>query len=446
MKFNLKGNINYSAVIVKIEKLIPLENCDNIQHAQILGNSVIVSKDCKIGDVGIYFPVECSISKDFLKVNNLYRDTTLNADTTKKGFFELNGRVRCVKFRGNKSEGFFIPIDSIYFMINEFMPYSTNIKKLELEIGTQFDYIDDNKICEKYIIRNKQPGMSGSKKGRKAKISKIIPGQFVFHKDTEMIKRNIDRIFLDDLLQITAKFHGCSGISSKILCKRKLSIFEKLLLLLKVKIQTTEYDMIYSSRKVIKNEDINNKQHYYSEDIWGRANNVLSEYIDAGMSLYYEIVGYLSDGKMIQKDYDYGCEQGKFDIYIYRITTISAVGIVHEFSARQVQQWCKQKGLKPVIELYYGLAKDLYKEINTEDLTLWREQFLEKLANDKNFHMEENCVYNKNIVPTEGIVIRKESLGIESWKLKCNAFYLRETKLLDEQVEDIEENQTEENV
>ena len=74
-------NENYAAVVVEIKILIPLEGCDNIQAAIIMGQQIIVSKEVKIGDIGLYFPVECALSKQYLSANNLYRKKlNLNVD------------------------------------------------------------------------------------------------------------------------------------------------------------------------------------------------------------------------------------------------------------------------------------------------------------------------------------------------------------------------------
>ena len=78
-------NANYNATVVEIKTLVQLENCDNVQAAIIMGNQVIVSKDTKIGEIGLFFPVETQLSKEYLSVNNLYRDSKLNVDKNKKG-------------------------------------------------------------------------------------------------------------------------------------------------------------------------------------------------------------------------------------------------------------------------------------------------------------------------------------------------------------------------
>ena len=79
--------------------------------------------------------------------------------------------------------------------------------------------------------------------------------------------------------------------------------------------------------------------------------------------------------------------------------------MVFEFSARQVQQWCKDKGLIPVEQLYYGYTKDLYPEL--DETEHWNENFIQKLANDKRFlHGRTFTLHATNDVPHEGIVIR----------------------------------------
>jgi len=258
-----------------------------------------------------------------------------------------------------------------------------------------------------------------------------------------MLYKNLHRINPTDLIQISFKLHGTSGISSYVLCKRKLNWFEKLLSKFKVNIRTENYDYLYSSRKVIKNEELNpNAQHYYGEDIWGIAHKELEPFLTKGMTLYYEIVGFLPNGGAIQKDYDYGCEANKHAIYIYRITSTNVDGKVIEFSAKQVQDFCKKNGLNAVPELYYGFAKDCFTYIyhlaeephNFPDQK-WNEEFLTEI---KQTYNERDCFMCKNKVPEEGIVLRIERLDFEAYKQKSNRFYERETKLLDEGVEDIE--------
>ena len=118
---NKPKNENYCATVIEIKKLIPLVGCNNVQAAIIMGQQVVVGKDVKVGDIGLFFPVECALSKEYLTANNLYRvhknKPNLNSDTTVKGgYFEESGRIRCAKFLGHKSEGLFMPISSLEFI------------------------------------------------------------------------------------------------------------------------------------------------------------------------------------------------------------------------------------------------------------------------------------------------------------------------------------------
>ena len=444
MKLNKPKNSNYAAVVVDINVLVPLENCDNVQAAIIMGNQVIVSKEVKIGDVGIFFPLECQLMHTYMYENNLYNHSEKNKDVEKKGYFSDNGRVRCQKFRGHKSEGLFMPIESIA----EFLE-----KGDVISIGDEFDELNGEQICRKYVVRQMQGKKDTKVKKSQKKESKIIDNQFRFHEDTSMLYKNLHKINPEDYIHISYKMHGTSGISANILCKKKLNIVEKLLTKLGINIITEKYDNIYASRKVIKNPDLNpNAQHYYSADIWGIANEVIHPLLPKGMTAYYEIVGYLPNGSMIQKNYDYGFEMPAantpymygvhFGVFIYRLTNTNPDGKVFELSGKQVQEWCKANGLKAVPELYYGKASDFYdrkilgRKRSADHLDLWRNTFLEQVKLKYN---EKDCYMCNNKVPEEGCVLRIENLGIEAYKAKSNAFYELETKMLDKGEADIEE-------
>ncbi len=434
MKFKKPENPNYCATIAEIKNIVELSNCDNIQGTIIFGNQVIVGKDSQVGDVGVYFPVETQLSHEYVSENNLYRHTDRNKDETQKGYMEDNRRVKTMRFRQNKSCGLFIPLNSLSFCfdINKF------------EIGDIFDEIKETKICKKYIVK-KQQKLPGSKRQRRhLKKSKTIEGQFRFHSDTQQLGKNLHRFAKSDIISISYKLHGTSVIISNILCKKEINIFYKILRWLNIKVVDTEYDNLYSSRKVIKNDDMSSiKQSFYNEDIWGLANERLKKFLLDGLTIYAEVVGYLPTGQAIQKGYDYGCHMGEFDIYIYRITYTNVSGNIFEFSARQVQEWCKNRGLNPVPQIYYGTAQTIFR-INSQggfvrhynENLLFSENFLNVLTG---MFLEKECYMCKNEVPAEGIVVRREINDFEAYKLKSFRFLERETKLLDKGEEDIEE-------
>ena len=431
MKFKKPENLNYCATIIQIKKLITFSNCDNIQGALIFGNQVIVSIDVKVGDIGIFFPTETQLNEIYVSENNLYRHNELNKDNDKKGYLEDNRRIRTIRMRQNESCGLFMPLESLSFCY----------KIEKFKIGDTFDEINKIKICNKYIIKiKKTQGLGNNKKYIKK--SKLLDKQFKFHKDTLQLGKNMHKIKENTIIQISYKVHGTSVIISKVLCKKKLNYFYKFLKLIRIKIIDTIYDNLYSSRKVVKNDDMNpnNIKNFYNFDIWGIVNDQLKEYLNDGLTIYAEIVGYLPDGGHIQKGYDYGCKENTHSIYIYRITYTNITGTVFEFSTQQMREWCEGHNLQTVPELYYGKAIDFFKNnediIQTEYNLDFNRDLLEILIQK---YLKNNCYICKNKVPVEGIVVRTEKNQFEAFKLKSFEFLKRETKQLDKGVIDIEE-------
>ena len=451
MKLEIKGSENYSAVITRIDNKIPLEGCDNICGTIIQGSHVIISKDVKEGDLGIFFPVETQISDFFLKNNNLYEDKNLNADNTKKGFFNHKGRVRCMRLRGNKSEGFWIPLSTF-----------CNLSKEDIDSfkeGTVFDTIDGITLCKKYVIvKNEQNSPKNKEKQANKSFNRIIDEQFHFHINTTHLKRNLDCLNFDSNITITQKLHGSSFIVSNILCNKKLSLKDKIAQKFGVNVITKDYDNVYASRCVIKNKYINEKvsEGYYGVDVWGVVNEELKPFLEKGMTLYGEVVGYLPDSnRMIQKNYDYGCKEGEHKNFIYRITSTNPDGVVFEWSMSQIQMWCKQKGLNAVPLLYSGTVKNLYVSLHNNYcesldginfstfkpdwfLQMLTDEFLDIKCDKDNFE-----VYCNHDVWDEGIVLRVDSLDIECYKHKSFNFLENETKALDAGETNIEDNQEE---
>lgn len=80
----------------------------------------------------VYFPVECVINSDFLKTNNLYRKADLNSDSTKQGFFEESGRVKCIKLRGLASEGLIMPIYELCKFVGEGIVLRREVSEIDV--------------------------------------------------------------------------------------------------------------------------------------------------------------------------------------------------------------------------------------------------------------------------------------------------------------------------
>lgn len=455
LSISKKANVNYLAKIVNISNFHPHSDPEvtKLKCCTIDGFNIITGIDSEPG-LYVYFPTACCINPNFLSFANLYRHAELNADHEKTGMFEDNGRVKAIRLRGELSEGFILPV----VILENYIVSITNLElDEEIKEGTEFDQVEyESKtfwINKKYISKNTRtqgaPG-SGCNRGKQPKgIDKLVEGQFRFHYDSVLIKKCPHVIQPNDLISITEKIHGTSGISARVLCKQELNWKQKI-----AKWLTGEefniYDGLYSSRTVIKNQFYNKNvgDGYYGCDVWAVADKIVKSCLIKGMTIYYEIVGFLPNGGYIQKNYDYGCVPPKenetyihekhFKIRVYRVTLTNVDGIVHEFSAREVQQWCKHVGLTPVTEYFYGYANDLYPDLNPSEH--WTENFMARLANDKNFNMEMNSPTCNNKVPHEGIVIKIENMKSEAFKLKCFKFLDKEGKELDKGETNIEDN------
>lgn len=443
-------NPNYLASLVRVANLRKHSNADRLQVCSVYGNNVITSLSTKENDLVVFFPIESAISKDFLSWTNSFEDVSLNVDNTKKGYFNKHGRVRAISLRGEKSEGYIVPASEIEAFIYAFTgcPFAFNVA----DVGRDFDDINGRVICKKYIPESNRQSANPNKKKSKGNVkkyeSKLVDGQFHFHYDTQHLKRNMFKVSPEDYVAITNKLHGTSFVVSNVLTKKRLPWMHKILGKLGVPIVDTEYGMLYSSRKVIKNKNFllkNDNGGFYKEDVWQTVADKVFPTLKEGISVYGEIVGFLPSGRAIQQTregvaYDYGCNVGELDFYIYRVTYTNAKGDVFEYSHKQKENWCKENGMKMVPLFYYGKAKDMYPEISTDNH--WHENVLNKLIE---VYLEGDCTICKNPLPAEGIVLEIDfKPQFDAFKLKSFRFLQKETENLDAGNVDIESEQVDE--
>lgn len=449
-----KHDVNYLSKIVNIREFKPHSNPEvtRLKCCTIDGFNIITGVDSQPG-LYIYFPALSCINADFLSYANLYRHKELNKDPEQSGMFEDNGRVKAIRLKGEISEGFILPVT----VLENYIVSVTNQELKDVKEGIEFDAVEHGEkefwISKKYLPKRTCTQGQGSSKGPKYKVphrlDRIREDQFRFHYDTVIIKKCPFVLNPESLVHLSYKMHGTSGISAYVLCHKPLSWKEKIAKWLTGN-SFDEYGHIYASRTVIKNKYYNpqvGSGFYGNVDIWGEADKIVSPALKKGETAYYEIVGFLPNGQYIQKGFDYGCKPPKaneiytvgkhFRILIYRVTYTNVDGEVHEFSTQEVQQWCERNGLYPVEQCYYGKAKDLYPDIDTTQH--WNENFLERLANDKNFYMELDSPHCNNKAPHEGLVIKIEDGHSRAFKLKCFRFLNKEQELLDKGEENIED-------
>lgn len=415
-----KFNPNYAAQIVTLKKSVTHPNADRLVIWTIQGCNVITDNvNYSEGDEVVFFPLESQLNKELISFLSLYREKTLNKNQDSSGFFEQSCRIKALKLRGIPSEGFVIKVSSV----NEFLLAKTG-ESLEYTVGDVFDSCEDIQICKKYIIRELRVN-NAQKKEKKNTDLGLIENQFRLHYDTEKLATNEYVLNQGDICVINSKWHGTSLVSSKLLVKRKLSLLEKAAKFFGINVQETEYDYIYSSRKVIKSVGENKKggDHFYSEDIWGLAHDKIKHALKDGISLYCEIVGYLPSGGMIQEGYDYGCKEGQFNVLVYRITKTNYSGDVFELDWASIKNYCEAYEINHVPEYYYG-------PVNFT------------LAQLKEKYLEKDCEFCNNKVPSEGICFRNESRNKKAFKLKSFSFLEKESKSLDKGQVDIESQES----
>ena len=381
------------------------------------------------------------------------------------GFFNKTGRVRSIRLGGVASKGYL-------FTLEELAKYNQKVKDINLEeyLGQDFDTVDGELFVKAYVpfVPEKRTKTSSAEKRNKkiVRFDRMIDGEFSFNYDSLLLPKNIHKIKPTDSVAITVKIHGTSFVCGKVHVKTPIKLpfmrrmcnkFIDLTGLFK-KYRTIDYKVEYgnvtSSRNVIKNKYINKDvtDGYYSVDVWSEYGELIYPYLSEGMTLYGEIFGYLTNStKMIQKQYDYGCEVGTNKLMPYRITTSLPDGGKYEWNVEEVKDWT-EKLIKEhpeiadrihVIDLlYHGTLADLYPTLSLTEH--WNENVLEELRNDKkHFGMEKDEPLCENKVPREGLCIRiDDDETNENFKLKCQKFYDREKKLMDEGEVDIEMNNT----
>jgi hypothetical protein len=409
-------NANYAAVVVSITRIVPLENCDNIVGTPLLGFQAIVGKDTEVGDPGIAFPAEVQLSGEYARLNNLHRHGNLNDDESAKGYLEDNRRVKALKFRGHRSDCLFMPLSSLAF---------TGADVDNLKPGDTFDALNGHDICRKYVV--KRNSMAHARTGNvKHKVFRRVDEKFLpEHYDTGNFFRNRDSIAGDRRIIVTQKLHGTSVRIGNTIVKRKPRLRDRVAARFGVAVQQTEFANVYGSRKVIK--DVNNphQKHFYGSDIWSEEGKRLDGLVPEGFIVYGELIGWTKDFAPIQKDYTYQVPEGTCELYVYRVAFVNGQGRIVDLAWGQVKEFCLDLGLKHVAELWAGPMG----AFDPED-------FL-----DKKFHAELGIgvPLAQGSPCDEGICIRVDGLAPYILKAKSSEFLRHETKMLDLEVEDMEE-------
>lgn len=370
--------------IVQIQKLDKHPNADRLQIATIFGASVIVDLNTKIGDLGVYFPIDLQLSEEYCEKNNLVRKLDENGNNI-GGYLEPNKRnIRAMRFRGSKSEGLFMPLETLVYT-----------GKTQFEVGEKIDVVNGYEICKKYIPRGKK--ISNPRNYNKARKKKVpISPLFAEHADTEQLVYNMDAFLENDMVEITLKMHGTSGRTGYLPVFQgytsKFPLFNSLARLktpptgkaarklydIAISHATPVYDWGYvtGTRRVVLD---NFEGGFYGDNAFREQHAKFFEgKLNKGETVYYEIVGFTTTGAPIMSSvannkisdkeftkqygktttFSYGCKENESACYVYRMTMTNEDGDVVEYPPDYMRYRCEQMGAKYVPVLWRGIVPD----------------------------------------------------------------------------------------
>ena len=356
--------MSYSGLVTKI-KLRPHPNADKLALGQCGAYQVVVGKDTPDEALGVFFCVDGQLDPEFCKVHDLItrKDELGNRAG---GYFSENRKVRCQKLRGEKSEGFWMPISCLEY---------TGVDISTLREGEPITAVNGHEICRKYFTPATIRAM-----GNKATKQRKECLCFAKHFDTEQFKREADRIPAGARLIITEKLHGTSARVSHAwdTVQVQLPWYKRWINRIYPFFATekSEWAWLNGTRNTVLEHKSDPLTGYYGSDPFRiKITDPLRGLLHKGEVIYGEIVGYTESGagimggmgikdkeliKLYGKEvrFSYGNEPPNCSFYVYRITMTNVDGVAVDLCWEQVKIRCAQLGLKHVPEMVKMLVHD----------------------------------------------------------------------------------------
>ena len=411
----------YYALVTKLQNVRKDENSNNLYLAECFFEGVIVGPNSYTGQEVLYLPTDGKIERWFGDKLKLFRK---NLDGTPQGgYVDDNSHVKAIKLRGNQSSGIVVPLDRIYEVWGN----------QGWQDGDKVTQINGKEFCSKYIPRTKKsPNLTPktSYKGRKAE--GIVYPEFSMHTDTEQLAYNLDKFHPGDQISITLKLHGTSQRSMRTYAELPRGFFRKLF---KMKPKTKPAYVLGTRRCVVTE----NHEGFYGNDQFRlQHHEALEPYIEDGMEIFYEVVGYYGQGseqtimpscdnkkindKNIIKEFgprtvfSYGCQPGESKMFIYRITSQNGE---KEWTPDEIKSWCDKHGFNyvPIVDTFeFTTTEDLLDRINKyfEDLrdpigkTHIKEGVVVRIVNRRTFTAYKSKTYEFKVL--EGLVKDSETM------------------------------------
>lgn len=417
---------NYKAIIAKIDRVIAIPNADRIHLANVLGESVIVSKEWDVGHAGVLFVAGTQLSEDFASNNNLFRDADKNVDKEKKGFFEASRRVRCQPMLGVKSEAFFADLNSLEF---------TGIDLSTLKLNDSFEELNGVKVCNKYLNEKTLKVIGNSStKARKKDATPL----FYEHVETSQFKRGMMAIQKGDLISIQAKVHGTSQRVAYTKVLNELPKWKEAANSLAKKVglsavfAASRMDYVVGTRRVVL-QNSEREGFHGSEQFRYDILEQLKPYLTEGMTLYLEVAGYANTKPIMSihstKDlknkelskkygdsivYKYGCKDHEYRVHVYRITLTQSDGTAIDFTQKQLVDWCNARGILPALDVVEPFVFDG----DYEALAAKVEQLTERPE-----VLGEDFIDPTHV--SEGVIVRADRGTLTPLFLKSKNFYFK---------------------
>lgn len=357
----------YNATIARIQEVRAHPNADKIQLATVLGEQVVVDKSVQVGDMGIYFPVDGQLSHDFCYHNNLYNKSaakSLGLLPQSFGFFDRHRRIRAQSFRGQKSEGFWIPIGEYNPLAHTSdLPFHGSLVE-----GFSFTEINGHPICSRYetAATRKAMAQNGSKRVKRGE-TRMFPK----HYDTDQFRHKWEEIPEGSIIYLTEKLHGTSGRYGYVKDEQETISFGRKMaekFLAPFGYRRDNWTYLNGTRNVITEHS--NGSGFYGDESF-RTEAVKNIKLRKGEVLYFELVGDVKAGTPIMPDcavdkkelpdiygqygpmmrYRYGCNVGENKLFVYRITLSNEDGEIVELSWPQVKKRCKELNLQHCPEI-----------------------------------------------------------------------------------------------
>jgi hypothetical protein len=448
--------MSYQAIVTPLRNVRPHPNADRLKLATVCGMQVIVGLDAVDGTMGVFFSDDGCLSPEMIRHNNLSSVPELNADGKTKGYFGKNGRVRAQNFRGERSYGFWVELDSLAWTEDK----SSGVRGWPLDDmkeGTTFTEINGHEVCKKYVSPATLRQMRHRERSKKRRTFEMLKQ----HQDTKQLRYSLDKIPSGAIIYLSEKCHGTSGRTGHVLApvvKGWRGLWNRLLKSERFK----EWMVVSGSRRVNIDPDATEESGFYQGKTFrvDINNRIAALGIPKGMTLFYEIVGYdetggaimhaPSTGKISDKKlrraikaqyggtmrYSYGCNpedpdtEKRYRVLVYRITMTNVDGVSEDLPWVRCQRICNDLGLEMVRthKVRYGHKKTVMTDNFRPELLKRVERFLDHPSLHDPTHI---C---------EGVVVRVESGdGADFYKDKGYLFKVLEGIVKDSGAADLEE-------